>query len=150
MKIEILFYMTQFLNNCSKANNCIFVVHVYSLHLIRSFPLQSFLFVMTSDILSNVGLMNVAKQLGNDWALVVGYLGLKQAEIEQIKMDNPYSTINQITIALQRWRDRQEGQADTILKQLFSALRSFDHTDLLEEIQEKYNITGKQLTTSVK
>ena len=98
---------------------------------------------MTSDILSDVGLMNVAKQLGAEWTLVVGHLGLKQAEIEQIKLDNPYNTINQITIALQRWRDRQKGQADTILKQLFSALRSCDRTDLLEEIQEKYNITGK-------
>ena len=98
---------------------------------------------MISDILSDVGLMNVAKQLGAEWTLVVGHLGLKQAEIDQIKLDNPYNTINQITIALQRWRDRQEGQTDTILKQLFSALRSCDRTDLLEEIQEKYNITGK-------
>ena len=109
----------------------------------RSFPLQSFLFVMTSDILSDVGLMNVAKQLGAEWTLVVGHLGLKQAEIDQIKLDNPYNTIKQINIALQRWRDRQKGQADTILQQLFSALRSCDRTDLLDEIQEKYNITGK-------
>nr|XP_022303248.1 uncharacterized protein LOC111110883 isoform X2 [Crassostrea virginica] len=100
---------------------------------------------MTSDILSDVGLMNVAKQLGAEWTLVVGHLGLKQAEIEQIKLDNPYNTINQITIALQRWRDRQEGQTDTTLQQLFSALISCERRDLLEEIQEKYNITDKSL-----
>ena len=98
---------------------------------------------MTSDILSDVGLMNVAKQLGAEWTLVVGHLGLKQPEIDQIKMDNPYNTINQITIALQRWRDRQEGQADTILLQLFSALQSCDRTDLLNEILEKYYKTSK-------
>nr|XP_022316071.1 uncharacterized protein LOC111119843 isoform X2 [Crassostrea virginica] len=96
-----------------------------------------------TDILSDVGLMNVAKQLGAEWTQVVGHLGLKQAEIDQIKLDNPYNTINQITIALQRWRDRQEGQADTILQQLFSALRSCDRTDMLEDIQEKYNITER-------
>ena len=98
---------------------------------------------MISDILSDAGLINVAKELGAEWPLVVGHLGLKQAEIEQIQLDNPYNTIKQITIALQRWRDRQKGQADTILQELFSALRSCDPTDLLEEIQEKYNITGK-------
>ena len=98
---------------------------------------------MISDILSDVGLMSVAKQLGVNWTLVVGHLGLKQAEIQQIQLDNPYNTINQITIALQRWRDRQEGQADTILQQLFSALRSCDRTDLLEDIQENYYITSK-------
>ena len=98
---------------------------------------------MTSGILSDVGLMNVAAQLGAEWTQVVGHLGLKQAEIDQIKLDNPYNTINQITIALQRWRDRQEGQADTILQQLFSALRSCERRDLLDEILEKYNITGK-------
>nr|XP_022305978.1 uncharacterized protein LOC111112629 isoform X7 [Crassostrea virginica] len=99
----------------------------------------------STNILSDVGLMSVAAQLGAEWILVVGHLGLKQAEIEQIKLDNPYNTINQITIALQRWRDRQEGQADTILQQLLSALRSCDRTDLLDEIQERYNITARTL-----
>ena len=105
---------------------------------------------MISDILSDVGLMNVAAQLGANWTLVVGHLGLKQAEIQQIQLDNPNNTINQINIALQRWRDRQEGQADTILQQLFSALISCERRDLVDEIQEKYNITGKVTHTSVK
>ena len=91
----------------------------------KRISLQAFLSIMTSDILSNAGLMYVAAQLGSEWNLVISHLGLKQAEIDQIRMDNPYNTINQINIALQRWRDRQEGQADTILlQQLFSALES--------------------------
>ena len=99
---------------------------------------------MTSGILSDFGLMYVAARLGAEWTLVVSHLGLKQAEIEQIQQDNPYKTINQTSIALQLWRDRQDGLADTtLLQQLFSALKSCDRTDLLEEIQEKYNMAGK-------
>ncbi|XP_078321956.1 uncharacterized protein LOC111119843 isoform X2 [Crassostrea virginica] len=115
--------------------------HIVDVGSIRRFWEKDESHIPWTDILSDVGLMNVAKQLGAEWTLVVGHLGLKQAEIDQIKLDNPYNTINQITIALQRWRDRQEGQADTILQQLFSALRSCDRTDLLEEIQERNNIT---------
>ena len=99
---------------------------------------------MTSGILSDDGLMYIAARLGAEWTLVVSHLGLKQAEIEQIQLDNPYKTINQTRIALQRWRDRQEGRADTTLQQqLFSALKSCDRMDLLEEVQERYNIKGK-------
>ncbi|XP_078321960.1 uncharacterized protein LOC111112093 isoform X3 [Crassostrea virginica] len=115
--------------------------HIVDVGSIRRFWEKDESHIPWTDILSDVGLMNVAKQLGAEWTLVVGHLGLKQAEIDQIKLDNPYNTINQITIALQRWRDRQEGQADTILQQLFSALRSCERTDLLEEIQERNNIT---------
>lgn len=101
---------------------------------------------MTSGILSDFGLMYVAARLGAEWTLVVSHLGLKQAEIEQIQLDNPYKTINQTSIALQRWRDRQEGRADTtLLQQLFSALKSCDRKDLLDEVQEKYNIAGKAI-----
>lgn len=90
--------------------------------------------------------MYVAARLGAEWSLVVSHLGLKQAEIEQIQLDNPYKTINQTSIALQRWRDRQEERADsTLLKQLFDALDKCDRRDLLEEIQEKYNIAGEEL-----
>ena len=99
---------------------------------------------MTSGILSDDGLMYIAARLGAEWTLVVSHLGLKQVEIEQIQLDNPYKTINQTSIALQRWRDRQEGLKDTTLQQqLFSALKSCDRTDLLEEVQERYNIKGK-------
>ena len=109
-------------------------------------PLQTYLSVMTSGIMSDVGLMYVAARLGAEWTLVVSHLGLNQAEIEQIQLDNPYKTINQTSIALQRWRDRQEGRADTtLLQQLFSALKSCDRSDLLEELQEKYNIAGKAM-----
>lgn len=101
---------------------------------------------MVSGILTDFGLMYVAARLGAEWSLVVSHLGLKQAEIEQIQLDNPYKTINQTSIALQRWRDRQEERADsTLLKQLFDALDKCDRRDLLEEIQEKYNIAGEEL-----
>lgn len=102
--------------------------------------------VMVSGILTDFGLMYVAARLGAEWSLVVSHLGLKQAEIEQIQLDNPYKTINQTSIALQRWRDRQEERADSnLLKQLFDALDKCDRRDLLEEIQEKYNIAGEEL-----
>lgn len=101
---------------------------------------------MVSGILTDFGLMYVAARLGAEWSLVVSHLGLKQAEIEQIQLDNPYKTINQTSIALQRWRDRQEERADSnLLKQLFDALNKCDRRDLLEEIQEKYNIPGEEL-----
>lgn len=101
---------------------------------------------MVSGILTDFGLMYVAARLGAEWSLVVSHLGLKQAEIEQIQLDNPYKTINQTSIALQRWRDRQEERADSnLLKQLFDALDKCDRRDLLEEIQEKYNIAGEEL-----
>lgn len=101
---------------------------------------------MVSGILTDFGLMYVAARLGAEWSLVVSHLGLKQAEIEQIQLDNPYKTINQTSIALQRWRDRQEERADSnLLKQLFDALDKCDRRDLLEEIQEKYNIPGEEL-----
>lgn len=101
---------------------------------------------MVSGILTDFGLMYVAARLGAEWSLVVSHLGLKQAEIEQIQLDNPYKTINQTSIALQRWRDRQEERADSnLLKQLFDALNKCDRRDLLEEIQEKYNIAGEEL-----
>lgn len=101
---------------------------------------------MVSGILTDFGLMYVAARLGAEWSLVVSHLGLKQAEIEQIQLDNPYKTINQTSIALQRWRDRQEERADSnLLKQLFDALDKCDRRDLLEEIQEKYNIAGGEL-----
>jgi hypothetical protein len=87
--------------------------------------------------------MYVAARLGAEWSLVVGHLGLKQAEIEQIQLDNPYKVLHQISIALQKWRDRQEGQADNVLlQQLFTALETCDRTDLVEEIQQKYDIPG--------
>lgn len=101
---------------------------------------------MVSGILTDFGLMYIAARLGAEWSLVVSHLGLKQAEIEQIQLDNPYKTINQTSIALQRWRDRQEERADSnLLKQLFDALDKCDRRDLLEEIQEKYNIAGEEL-----
>lgn len=101
---------------------------------------------MVSGILTDFGLMYVAARLGAEWSLVVSHLGLKQAEIEQIQLDNPYKTINQTSIALQRWRDQQEERADSnLLKQLFDALDKCDRRDLLEEIQEKYNIAGEEL-----
>lgn len=101
---------------------------------------------MVSGILTDFGFMYVAARLGAEWSLVVSHLGLKQAEIEQIQLDNPYKTINQTSIALQRWRDRQEERADSnLLKQLFDALDKCDRRDLLEEIQEKYNIAGEEL-----
>lgn len=101
---------------------------------------------MVSGILTDFGLMYVAARLGAEWSLVVSHLGLKQAEIEQIQLDNPYKTINQTSIALQRWRDRQEERADSnLLKQLFDTLDKCDRRDLLEEIQEKYNIAGEEL-----
>ncbi|XP_061183922.1 ankyrin-3-like [Saccostrea echinata] len=85
--------------------------------------------------------MYVAAKLGFDWTLVVSNLGLKQAEIEQIQMDNPYKVINMISIALQRWRDRQDGQSDEVpLQQLFSALKNCNRMDLVDELQQKYNI----------
>lgn len=96
--------------------------------------------------LADSGLMYVAKNLGANWSLVVNRLGLKQAEIDQIQLDNPYNIENQIRIALQRWRDRQEDRVDiTLLKQLFDALDQCSRTDLRDEIQEKYNIAGEEL-----
>lgn len=96
--------------------------------------------------LADSGLMYVAKNLGANWSLVVNRLGLKQAEIDQIQLDNPYNIENQIRIALQRWRDRQEDRVDiTLLKQLFDALDQCSRTDLRDEIQEKYNIADGDL-----
>ncbi|XP_062587393.1 malignant fibrous histiocytoma-amplified sequence 1 homolog [Saccostrea cucullata] len=94
-----------------------------------------------SGILTDLGLMYVAAKLGFDWTLVVSNLGLKQAEIEQIQMDNPYKVIHMISIALQRWRDRQDGQSDEVLlQQLFSALENCNRRDLVDELRQKYNI----------
>lgn len=96
--------------------------------------------------LMDSGLMYVAKNLGANWSLVVNHLGLKDAEIQQIQLDNPYNIENQIRIALQRWRDRQEERVDiALIKQLFDALDTCSRTDLRDEIQEKYNIAGEEL-----
>lgn len=101
---------------------------------------------MVSGILTDFGLMYVAARLGAEWSLVVSHLGLKQAEIEQIQLDNPYKTINQISIALQKWRDRQKERADsTLLKQLFDALDETDYKSLWDEIEEKNKKGGEEL-----
>lgn len=101
---------------------------------------------MVSGILTDFGLMYVAARLGAEWSLVVSHLGLKQAEIEQIQLDNPYKTINQISIALQKWRDRQKERADsTLLKQLFDALDETDYKSLWDEIEEKKKKGGEEL-----
>jgi len=85
--------------------------------------------------------MYVASKLGFDWTQVVLSLDITQAEIEQIQLDNPYKVVNQIKVALTRWRNRQHNrpQQDTI-KQLIEALEVPERRDIIDDLREIYGI----------
>ena len=98
------------------------------------------IFIFILGKLSDKVVLYVASQLGSDWTQVVLLLGIKQSEIEQIKMDNQGRSIEQITVALFKWRNRQNNRPEDTIKQLIEALEFPGRQDIIDNLREKYEI----------
>lgn len=61
--------------------------------------------------LSERDLSRLAQSLGVDWEMVPLQMGLTQAQIEQCKMENPYSVPMQVYACLNKWRLRESRNA---------------------------------------
>jgi hypothetical protein len=94
-------------------------------------------------LLSDRGLEDVANRLGVEWQSVVIELNLRQAEIDQIKLDNPYNTVGQVRRALITWRDRSHA-ADKVAE-LMQALTMVSCNDLVDHLQNTYNLPKGKL-----
>jgi hypothetical protein len=60
------------------------------------------------------------------------------AEIDQIKLDNPYHTVKQVCRALITWRDRSS--AEDKVTELLHALTMDYRNDLVHDLQVTYNL----------
>ncbi|XP_033730298.1 uncharacterized protein LOC117319634 [Pecten maximus] len=91
-----------------------------------------------SELLTDKGLQeNIAAKLGAGWERVMTCLDIPSYTVERIKMDNPHSTVTQITKALIHWRDTS---ADISEEKMLRAL-----SEAFGEYWAVRNIIDKQL-----
>jgi hypothetical protein len=88
-------------------------------------------------MLSDRGLEDIASRLGVEWQSVAINLDLTQAEIDQIRLDNPYSTVQQIRRSLITWRD--QSHSEDKVADLLQALEAVSRNDLVQDLKMKYN-----------
>lgn len=94
--------------------------------------------VDSPGLLSDLLLSNVAAQLGIEWQHVAHGLGITQATIEQIQLDNMGFTHRQITTALIWWRDRSQTTDLDKVEELLKAISGAGREDLANDLREKY------------
>ncbi|XP_052813851.1 malignant fibrous histiocytoma-amplified sequence 1 homolog isoform X2 [Mya arenaria] len=92
-------------------------------------------------LLTDLILLRIAAKLGVEWITVALELGLIQAQIEHIQMDNEKSnTHRHIFLALIKWRDevtKASGQED-LIEELLEAITNANRADLALELREQY------------
>ncbi|CAH1270107.1 MFHAS1 [Branchiostoma lanceolatum] len=86
------------------------------------------------DLLSDVRLLRLAKQTGNEWKSLGIQLGFTLAEIQRLQSDNPFSTEDSIFSMLVQWRRRQG--ASVHISALAEALTDAGRKDLADSILE--------------
>ncbi|XP_035679135.1 malignant fibrous histiocytoma-amplified sequence 1 homolog [Branchiostoma floridae] len=86
------------------------------------------------DLLSDVRMLRLAKQIGNEWKSLAIELGFTLAEIQRLQSDNPFSTEDSIFSMLVQWRRRQG--ASVHISALAEALTASGRKDLAEGILE--------------
>ncbi|KAI8504411.1 hypothetical protein Bbelb_175290 [Branchiostoma belcheri] len=85
-------------------------------------------------LLSDVGMLRLAKQLGKEWKSLAIELGFTLAEIQRLQSDNPFSTADSIFSMLVQWRRRQG--ASVHLSALAAALTAAGRKDLADSVLE--------------
>jgi hypothetical protein len=95
-------------------------------------------YLFSTGLLSDRGLDDISNRLGVEWQSVAIELNLRQAEIDQIKLDNPYRTVEQVRRALITWRDRSRA-ADKVAE-LLEALTMVSRNDLVNDLHVEYDL----------
>lgn len=88
-------------------------------------------------LMSDKSLGKLASSLGGEWYQLAIYLGLTVSELDCIKLDNPYQTVVQTTKALIKWRNKDDGEDDVKMKQLYEALEEIGRHDLAFGLQNE-------------
>ena len=97
---------------------------------------------MDREMLTDMYLQQIAKEIGSAWSTLGYILGLSSAELDCLKCENRNSMADCIAKMLVKWRDRSS--QSTCVADLRRALEEIHRTDLSETIEEDYK--GK-LTT---
>ncbi|XP_078688980.1 uncharacterized protein LOC144920576 isoform X1 [Branchiostoma floridae x Branchiostoma belcheri] len=85
-------------------------------------------------LLSDVGMLRLAKQLGKEWKSLAIELGFTLAEIQRLQSDNPFSTEDSIFSMLVQWRRRQGASVN--VSALAAALTAAGRKDLADSVLE--------------
>ncbi|XP_050418496.1 malignant fibrous histiocytoma-amplified sequence 1 homolog [Patella vulgata] len=95
-----------------------------------------------SVLLSEAGLAFIASDLGFNWSLVMGQLGIAQSHIEVIQLDNPNQTYKQILNCLRKWKDSSNNSDDDKIEELLRVLGSDEigRMDIVEKIRDKFQL----------
>ncbi|XP_078688982.1 THO complex subunit 1-like isoform X2 [Branchiostoma floridae x Branchiostoma belcheri] len=86
------------------------------------------------SLLSDVGMLRLAKQLGKEWKSLAIELGFTLAEIQRLQSDNPFSTEDSIFSMLVQWRRRQGASVN--VSALAAALTAAGRKDLADSVLE--------------
>ncbi|XP_078689015.1 malignant fibrous histiocytoma-amplified sequence 1-like [Branchiostoma floridae x Branchiostoma belcheri] len=85
-------------------------------------------------LLSDVGMLCLAKQLGKEWKSLAIELGFTLAEIQRLQSDNPFSIEDSIFSMLVQWRRRQGASVN--VSALAAALTAAGRKDLADSVLE--------------
>ena len=90
--------------------------------------------IIISGLLSDKGLYELAHQLGAEWQQLAAVLNIPSNILDQIRMDNPSNTRQQIYRMLEMWRDASPGTKEQIKGKLHDALVRVDRRNLAEDL----------------
>lgn len=85
-------------------------------------------------LLSDKGLWDLARMIGSEWPRLGTLLEIPTPVQDQIRMDYPNKTHQQIYEMLRLWRDTARGSKESIKGKLHTALVTCDRQDLAEDL----------------
>ncbi len=88
-------------------------------------------------LLADQGLYDLSAMIGIEWNHLATLLDVTPPVQEQIQMDNPKNTRQQVYEMLRLWRDNATGTKENIKGHLHKALVKVGRTDLAEDLLQE-------------
>jgi hypothetical protein len=83
-------------------------------------------------MLSDQGLHQIASDIGREWPHLASLLGVSSARQEQLRLDYPNNTRQQIFEMLKFWRNTTKGHKEQLKGTLYQALQAVNRNDIAD------------------